>query len=173
MADPDRSAGVVRLATTNDAASISQIYNHYVLRSTCTYQIQPESLDDRIRWLSDHGERFPATVFDLDGRVVGWGSLSKWNAREAYDRTAEVSIYVHHDYHRRRIGSRLLEDLIDRGKRIGHRVLIGGACTTQVASIRLQESLGFQQVGTFRQVGHKFDRWLDVVYLQLTLPPME
>ena len=162
-------AAMIRLAHPTDAQPISDIYNHYVAHCTCTFQIEPETLKDRQEWLHARSEQFPVTVACASDHVIAWASLSPWHSRCAYAKTTEFSIYVHHDYHRNGIGKALLKDLITRAKRIGHHVMIGGACSEQVASIKLQESLGFVQVGNFRQVGRKFDRWLDVVYLQLML----
>ena len=161
--------GKVRLATEDDLDSISRIYNHYVGVSTCTFQMSPETLEDRRRWFDAHDEKHPVTVFDHDGEVIAWASLSVWHAREAYDNTAEVSFYVHHDWHRNGIGRRLLADLIERARGLGHHVLIGGACTEMTASIKLQEAFGFKQAAHYKEIGYKFDRWLDVVYLQLIL----
>lgn len=160
----------IRLAKESDAAAISEIYNHYVLHSTCTFHLTPETLDERSDWLRAHGERYPVTVYCLEGNVVGWASLSQWHPRPAYGNTAEISIYIDHRYHRRGIGRALLEDLIARATELGFHVLIGGACTEQTASIELQKSLGFVEVARYRETGRKFGRWLDVAYLQLILP---
>ena len=159
----------IRLATEADLPAVNAIYNHYVLTSTCTYQLEPETEADRLTWFQSHGERHPATVAEIAGDVVGWASLSPHKSRAGYARTVEASVYVRHDVHRRGIGRRLLLDLIERARAIGHHVVIGGACTSQPASIALQESVGFVSVGTFREVGYKFGRWLDVLYLQMVL----
>src|SRR5580658_8827020 len=95
----------IRLATESDLVAINDIYNHYVLHSTCTYQEEPEPLEGRRRWLNHHGDKHPVIVAAAaDGKVVGWGSLSAYNERSAYRRTVENSIYVHRQYHRRGIG---------------------------------------------------------------------
>jgi phosphinothricin acetyltransferase len=159
----------LRTATESDAQAISDIYNYYVDCSTCTFDLEHESLAQRLAWLRAHGDRHPVIVCVCESDMVGWGSLSPWNPRRGYSRTAEVSFYVHHKWHRRGIGRLLLTDLIARARGIGHHVLIGGACTEQVASIKLQESLGFVQVAHFAAVGFKFERWLDVDYFQLAL----
>jgi phosphinothricin acetyltransferase len=164
-----RSRLMIRMATEDDAQAISDIYNHYVEVSTCTFDLERETLDKRIAWLHAHGSSHPVIVCDCNAEIVGWGSLSQWNARPAYSRTAEVSFYVHQSWHRQGIGRLLLTDLIARARALGHRVLIGGACTEQLASIKLQEAFGFTQVASFSNVGYKFDRWLDVAYFQLTL----
>jgi len=101
--------------------------------------------------------------------VVGWGSLSKFRERAAYAPTVEGSVYIRHDCHRQGLGRMILLDLIERARAAGYHSLIGGVDAEQTASIALQESLGFQRVAHLKQVGYKFDRWLDVIYLQLML----
>ncbi|HEY4312249.1 MAG TPA: GNAT family N-acetyltransferase [Pirellulales bacterium] len=160
----------LRDASAGDLPAISEIYNYYVLHSTCTYQLEPETLADRQAWFGLHSaERYPVVVVEIDGALVGWGSLSKFHARAGYDGTVEASVYIAQGFHRRGLGRRMLEHLIERARQIGYHVLIGGASADQTASIALQESLGFTRVGQLREVGRKFDRWLDVVYLQVML----
>lgn len=159
----------VRTAAVSDLSAIRDIYNHYVLTSTCTFQLEPDSEAERLAWFRQHSEQHPVIVADAAGDVVGWGSLSPWNKRAAYARSVEASVYVRSDRQRHGIGRALLEALIDRARSLGHHVLIGGACTEQAGSIALQESLGFERVACFRQVGYKFGRWLDVAYFQIVL----
>jgi L-amino acid N-acyltransferase YncA len=160
----------IRLATSADLPAISDIYNYYVTRSTCTYQLEPETLADRQAWFAQHSAgRYPVTIAEDAGQILAWGSLSKFRDRAAYDPTVEASIYVRHDSHRRGLGRALLTDLIDRARGIGFHSIIGGASSDQTASIALQESLGFVHIGRFREVGYKFNQWLDVSFLQLML----
>jgi phosphinothricin acetyltransferase len=160
----------IRLATENDLATINDIYNHYVHHSTCTYQLEPETLEARQAWFRAHPpDKYPVTVIELDGHVVGWGSLSKFRDRAAYDGTVEASVYIRHDCHRRGLGKAILVDLIERARKAKFHTLLGGASADQTASIKLQESLGFTEVARFREVGNKFNQWLDVVFLQLML----
>ena len=160
----------IRLATEADLVAINDIYNYYVLHSTCTYQEEPEPIDGRRAWLLKHGAKHPATVAEMDGRVVGWGSLSPYHARSAYRFTIENSVYVHHEFHRRGIGAIILKDLIERARAHGHRTIIAGIDAEQTPSIAIHAKFGFEQVGRLNQVGFKFGRWLDVVYMQLLLP---
>jgi L-amino acid N-acyltransferase YncA len=162
-------SGAVRTATESDLVAIRAIYNHYVLTSTCTYQLEPESEEDRREWFRGRSARHPVIVADVQGEVVGWAALSPWSKRAGYDRTVEASVYVRADQHRKGVGRALLLDLLDRARALGHHVVIGGASTDQPASIALQEALGFEHVACFREVGYKFGRWLDVVYLQKIL----
>jgi L-amino acid N-acyltransferase len=159
----------IRPATKSDLKTINDIYNHYVFHSTCTYQEKPEPLKGRQRWLAHHGPKHPVTVAVENNQVVGWGSLSAYHARSAYRRTVENSVYVHHEYHRRGIGSILLDDLIARARKVGHRVIIAAIDADQPASVALHAKFSFEKVGHFKQVGFKFGRWLDVVYMELLL----
>ena len=163
----------IRLATAADLPAINDIYNYYVPRSTCTYQLEPETIESRRSWFDDHPpERYPVVVAELPdspGEIAGWGSLSKFRERAAYAPTVEASVYIRHDQHRRGLGRAILLVLIARAKTAGFHSLIGGASADQTASIALQESLGFRRVAEFKEVGYKFNQWLDVIYLQLML----
>ena len=163
------SAFTIRPATANDLDAIRAVYNYYVTHSTCTYQIELETAAERAAWFRDRSELHPVTVAEREGEVIGWAALSPWKSRCGYARSAEASVYIHHEHHRRGAGKALLIDLIDRAKALGLHTVIGGACSTQTASLALQAALGFEVIGTFREVGRKFDRWLDVTHTQLVL----
>lgn len=160
---------LVRLACAEDLDAINAIYNHYVEHSTCTYQEQPELIEGRREWFARHGAAHPVTVAEVKGRIVGWGALSAYHARSAYRYTVENSVYVDHAFHRRGIGSALLHDLIERARVLGHRAIIAGIDASQAASLGLHVKFGFEQVGHLREVGLKFGRWLDVIYMELRL----
>jgi phosphinothricin acetyltransferase len=163
-------AFTIRPATEADLEAIRAIYNYYVAHSTCTYQIEPDTVEERLAWFRSRDlARHPITVAEADGEVIAWASLSRWNARAGYLRTAEASVYVHHERQRRGLGKALLLDLVERGRAGGLHAIIGGASSDQHASLALQLALGFEVIGTFREVGRKFDRWLDVTYTQLLL----
>jgi L-amino acid N-acyltransferase len=164
------NATLLRDASAADLPTISAIYNYYVLHSTCTYQVDPETLADRQAWFDVHSpDKYPVVVAELDGRVVGWGSLSKFHARAGYAPTAEPSVYIAHGFHRRGLGRTILQSLIERARLAKFHSLIGGTSADQSASIALQESLGFTRVAHLKEVGQKFGRRLDVVYMQLML----
>jgi L-amino acid N-acyltransferase YncA len=159
----------LRLATEGDLEAIRAIYNHYVATSTCTYALEPETAEERRAWFAALSPRHPVTVAEQGGAVRAWAALSPWKARAGYAHSVEASVYVHHEHHRKGLGRALLADLIDRARAIGHHALIGGASAEQRASIELQKALGFVPVAHFREVGHKFGQWLDVIYTQLLL----
>jgi L-amino acid N-acyltransferase len=159
----------IRLATGDDLNRINEIYNYYVLHSTCTYQTEPCTPEERAEWFGHHGEKHPVTVLELDGQIVGWGALSTFRERAAYDRTVEDSVYLRHDVHRKGLGAMILTDLIQRARTLEHHVIIASIDGEQSASVALHKKLGFELCAHLREVGQKFDRWLDVVYMQLTL----
>jgi L-amino acid N-acyltransferase len=166
---PTQAHALLRPATEADLVAINDIYNHFVLHATCTYQEEPETIEDRRKWFAHHGGKYPVIVAELDGRVAAWGSLSAYHPRSAYRHTVENSIYVHQQQHRRGLGSLLLEELIMRARKLGHHAIIAGIDSDQAASVALHAKFGFVKVGHMKQVGLKFGRWLDVVYMELML----
>ena len=164
-----KAAYAIRPARVTDLAAINDIYNHYVLHSTCTYQEKPEPLAERRKWFRHHGAQHPIIVAESGGQIVGWGSLSAFHPRASYRHTVENSVYVHHEHQRRGIGSLLLRDLIDRARRLGHRAIIAMIDGEQAGSIALHAKFRFKKAGHLKEVGNKFDRWLDVIYMELLL----
>ena len=160
---------LIRDARAEDLGAINAIYNHYVLHSACTYQEEPSTEQERAGWFAAHGPAYPVTVAEIDGAVVGWGSLSKFHPRSAYRKTVENSVYVRHDLHRHGIGALLLADLIERAKSLGHHSIIALIDSGQPGSLALHERYGFVKAAHLREVGIKFGRWGDVIYLQKML----
>ncbi len=159
----------IRTAMAADLVAINDIYNHYVLNSTCTYQEEPESIDARRQWFHSHGDAHPVIVALMGDEVIGWGSLSAYHSRSAYRYTVENSVYVHPQRQRRGAGALLLQELLNRATSIGHRVIIAGIDAEQPGSIALHAQHGFVEIGRMQQVGYKFGRWLDVIYMELVI----
>jgi phosphinothricin acetyltransferase len=159
----------VRPASHADLRAINAIYNHYVVHSTSTYQTVPSTEREREEWFSGHGERHPVIVAEIDGAVVGWGSLSRFHPRQAYENTVEDSIYIHHERLGRGLGTILLRDLLRLATEIGHHTVLGGIDASQAPSIALHEKFGFTKVSHLREVGFKQGRWLDVLWMQKML----
>lgn len=163
------SACSIRPACEEDAGTINSIQNHYVVHSTATFHTEPLTLAERLAWLRNRSSAHPVTVAQNDGVTVGWGALEVFRGRPAYRRTAEFSVYVHHDWHRRGIGRAIVDDLVTRARALEYHALVGGCCSESTPVIAMLETLGFDRVAHFREVGRKFDRWLDVVFLQRVL----
>jgi len=159
----------IRPAGCTDLAAINTIYNYYVAHSTCVWTTQPCSEAERKAWYQEHGPSMPVLVAEYPGRIVGWGALGSFRAAYTTAGTLEDSIYVHHDFHRQRIGSRLLQTLIESARRMGLRSVLANISADQTPSIRLHEKFGFQKVAHLREVGQKFNQRFDAIYLQLLL----
>ena len=162
----------IRPATPADLAEINAIYNYYIAHSTCVWTTQPCSEAEREAWFAEHerhGQSMPVLVAEYNGRVIGWSALGSFRAAYTAAGTLEDSIYVHHDFHRRKIGSRLLEALIEAARKKGFRSILANISADQTPSIRLHEKFGFQKVAHLREVGQKFNQRFDAVYLQLLL----
>lgn len=160
---------IVRRATQADAPAINDIYNHYVRTSSATFDTVEMAPADRVVWLSHHGDEHPVLVAEHEGDVVGWGSLSKWATRAAWQHTVEVSTYVAAPALGRGIGPVLLRELVACARDAGHHAVIAQISADNLPSLKMGERAGFEPVGTLREVGHKFDRWIDLVMLELIL----
>ena len=164
---------LIRLATDADAAAIASIYNHYIRTSTATFDTEEKSVDDRIAWLTEHGGAYPVLVAEDGGEVLAWGALSRWGTRCAYRHSVEISVYVAPAATRLGLGPAMSRALIERARELGHHAIISQVVSENEPSLKMGERLGFENVGRLRQVGRKFDRWLDVVLMELlvdTLP---
>lgn len=156
----------LRAATSADLEAISAIYNHYVANSTCTFALQGETLDERRAWFEGRAAIHPVLIAEEKGEVIAWASLSAWNKRCAYAQTVESSVYIHHEHHRCGIGKALMDRLLELAVELKLHSVIAGVSADQTPSLALHQSLGFTEVARFKEVGFKFGRWIDVIYLQ-------
>jgi phosphinothricin acetyltransferase len=159
----------LRLAGAADAEAIREIYNREVLESTATFDLVPRSLSDQRSWLVARSGAYAAVVGELDGRVAGFGSLSPYRDRPAYSTSVEDSVYVARDVHGRGVGRALLEELLVVAEGHGFHAVFARVVGGHDASIGLHRAAGFEVVGTEREVGRKFGRWLDVIVMQKLL----
>jgi L-amino acid N-acyltransferase YncA len=160
---------IVRPATREDLSGILDIYNDAVLNTTATYDYETRTLEHRVAWFDDHVKsNYPVFVAANDlGLIVGWSSLNRYHDRAGYRFTTENSVYVAADQRGQGIGKLLMPPLIQGARERGLHAIIGAIDAQNEASIRLHARFGFQKVGCFKQVGFKFGRWLDVVYMEL------
>jgi phosphinothricin acetyltransferase len=160
----------VRRATDGDAEAIRAIYNPEVLESTVTFDLVPRSLEEQLDWLRQRtGAHAVLVAVDGDGVVAGFGSLSAYKERAAYSTTVEDSVYVARDRQGMGVGRLLLAELVATATAHGFHAMMARIVGGHDASIRLHAALGFEIVGTEREVGRKFGRWLDVVVMQKLL----
>jgi len=160
----------VRLAEVGDAEAIRTIYNTEVTTATSTFDLVPRSLADQERWLAARSGAFSAIVaVDGGGAVVGFGSLSPYKERAAYRTTVEDSVYVDGSRQGEGIGTVLLSRLVDVARSSGFHTMVARIEASGTGSRALHAKCGFALVGIEREVGRKFNRWLDVAVMQLLL----
>ena len=170
---------LTRLANSDDAVAIRDIYNLEVTTSIVTFDLVPRSLDDQRRWLSDRSGAHAVIVAEEivdrgDGTgavptVVGYAALSPYRVRPAYSTSVEDSVYVHREHQGKGVGKLLLHDLLDVAMAHGFHAVFARIVDGHGASIALHQALDFEHVGTEREVGRKFNRWLDVAVMQCLL----
>jgi len=150
---------------------ILEIYNDAVLHTTASYDYEPRTLDHRRTWFQERQrDNYPVFVaVEKGGRVVGWSALNPYHARIGYRFTSENSVYVAANRRGKGIGRALLGPLLEAGKARGLHAILAVIDADNEASIRLHAQFGFEKVGLFKQVGFKFGRWLDVIYMEKLL----
>ena len=156
----------VRPATSADLPAITEIYNEAIRKSVATFDTEPKTPEEQMIWFADHGPKCPILVAEENGVVVGWASLSNWSDRCAYSDTAEISLYVHEEHQGKGIGRKLLETIVAEGQRAGLHTIVARIAEASETSTHLHKSVGFEHIGTMKEVGRKFGRLLDVYLMQ-------
>lgn len=164
---------LIREAVLEDLPAMLDIYNDAVKKLTATFDLQPQTLEQRKGWYEQFGKKHPLIVAEIDGQVAGYCSLSKFRDKEAYARTAELSIYLSEAYRGKGMGPALIKEILDIGKKLQFHTIISGITSGNEVSVRIHERFGFEFIGTFREVGFKFGEWQSVDFYQLLLPPAE
>ena len=161
----------IRAATKSDIGAITGIYAHHVLYGTGSFEIEPPDAEEMSRRMLDIvGRGLPYFVAEDGNTVIGYAYAALYRTRVAYRFTLEDSVYVHHAYMGRGVGAALLARLIPSCKEWGCRQLVAVIGDSEnTASVKVHEKLGFQHSGVLREVGFKFDRWIDTVLMQLPL----
>lgn len=160
---------MIRIVKTEDAESIADIYNDYVLNTDISFETEEVSKEEMKLRISEISSIFPYFVYEIEGKVVGYCYAHLWKSRASYKHTLETTIYIAKNYQGQGIGHILMEKLIDACKQQNYKILI--ACITEdnLKSCILHEKLGFKQVSHFEKVGCKFGRWLGVRDFELIL----
>lgn len=159
----------IRKATEEDLPAITDIYNKAILTTTATFDTTVKTIKEQRRWFRAHKKQNPLLVAELDGTMVGWGSLSQWSDRCAYADTAELSVYVAERHRGKGVGREIMKRLLFEGKKNGLHVVLSRIAEGNQGSIHLHESLGFFHVGVMKEVGVKFGRLLDVFLMEKIL----
>ncbi len=155
----------IRQAEPGDLARLVEIYNHYVANTHITFDVEPYAVGARTQWFtqfSDSG-RYRLLVADTDAGVMGYACSTPFRTRAAYGTSVETTIYLDHNAGGQGIGTALYNELINTLVQLDdiHRAY-GGVGLPNDASAALHEKLGYVAVGTYREVGYKFDKFWDV-----------
>src|SRR5271170_3833201 len=164
------SALQIRDATEEDLPGLLAIYNEVIATSTAIFSCDPVTLEDRRQWWRARtAQGYPVLVARDAHGVAGFATFGDFRAWPGYRFTVEHSVHVRVDCRGQGLGTQLVQALLPRAAACNKHIMIAGVDAANAASIRFHERLGFTQVGHLREVGYKFDRWLDLVFLQRRL----
>lgn len=160
---------IIRIAKIEDMPRLLDIYNYEALNGTATFDLHPKTMDERLEWFYEHNkDNHPLLVAEIDGKAVGYASLSSYRPKEAYAATVELSVYIDPEFRRRGVARRLIADILAeaRGREDIHTV-VSVITEENRVSVKLHEEFGFEYCGTLKEVGKKFGKLLGTVSYQL------
>ena len=160
---------MIRKVEISDAAALAEIYNYYVLNSIATFVEVPFTVAEMEAKINEISSRFPWFVYEVEGKIIGYAYANEWNARAAYRNSVESTIYLSHKTVNKGVGTKLYSHLIAELKSKKYHVIIGGISLPNAASQGLHEKFGYKKVAHYKEVGFKFNEWIDVGYWQLVL----
>jgi phosphinothricin acetyltransferase len=156
----------IRPATLNDLEDITNIYNEAIQKTVATFDTETKTIEEQKIWFKEHGPNNPLIVAVQDENIIGWAALSKYSTRCAYSNTAEISLYIKEEYQGIGFGRKLINAIIKEGEKTNIHVVIARITEGNVVSVHLHKSVGFEHIGTMKEVGQKFGRLLDVHLMQ-------
>ncbi|ONM48720.1 GNAT family N-acetyltransferase [Nocardia donostiensis] len=164
-------ATVVRDARLDDVPAILEIHNQAIAETTSIWDTEPADLGERLAWFHNRTTAGrPVLAAEIDGELAGYASYGPWRPKSGYRHTVENSVYVAERFHRRGVATALLTELLARARAAGNiHAVIAAIESRNTGSVALHERFGFRTVGVLPQVGRKFDRWMDLTLMQLTL----
>ncbi|RFC55689.1 GNAT family N-acetyltransferase [Brumimicrobium aurantiacum] len=161
---------VIREAEERDVERILEIINYEILNSTVVYDYKERTYDFQLNWLKQKKkDGMPVIVAEGENGVIGYGTFGIFRPFDGYQFSVEHSIYVDKDFRTHGIGKQLLQGLITLAKKGGFHTMIAGVDASNERSIEFHKKFGFTEVGTFKEVGFKFEKWLDLLFMQLLL----
>jgi phosphinothricin acetyltransferase len=162
----------IRDAAEADFDQITAIYNEVLINSTAIYNDHPASTADRIAWWKKRLQQvYPVLAATDRSRVVGFASCGDFRSWAGHRFTVECAVHIHSGWRGQGLGTALLSALITRTKTLGKHTMIAAVDSENVASLQFFERCGFERAGYLREVGYKFGRYLDLVFLQYWITP--
>lgn len=158
---------MVRNVEMSDAEEISNIYNYYIKNTVITFEETPLAKEDMAERIKTNSALYPWIVYEENNEILGYAYATAWKSRSAYRYTVESTVYLRHDQHGKGLGTQLYKSLINQLKKQKFHAVIGGIALPNDLSIALHEKLGFEKIAQFKEVGYKFEKWIDVGYWEL------
>jgi phosphinothricin acetyltransferase len=159
----------IRLAEAADAEAVRAIRNDVIEHSTAAWTTERVSPGDGWAWLAENLARRSAYVAEADGRVIGYANWAPWRPKDGYRHTVEDSVYLTEAHQGHGLGAELLKTLVAAAGDSGAHVMMASIESSNTRSVALHARLGFELVGTAREVGTKFGRWLDLTMMRRPL----
>ena len=160
----------VRFALEKDLQAILEINNHEIKHSTANYDYEPKTLELQNHWFQEKAKAgFPILVAERENQIIGFATYGTFRPKPGYQFTVEHSVYIHSQYRGKGIGYSLMKELIAYAKEKGFHLMVGGIDASNLNSLHFHRKLGFQEVGRFKEVGWKFNQWLDLIFVQRIL----
>ena len=161
---------IIRNAREEDVSVILEIVNYEISNSTVLYDYRERTYEYQLNWFhKKNQEGMPVIVAETENKVVGFGTYGIFRPWYAYQYSVEHSIYIHRNARGMGIGKQLMAELISLARDNGFHTMIAGVDASNQGSIEFHKKFGFSEIGTFKEVGFKFNKWLDLVFLQLFL----
>ncbi len=161
---------IIRFAIENDLDAILEITNFEILHSTVNYDYDSKTKEFQEKWFLEKTKAgLPVIVATIDQEVLGFATYGSFRLKPAYQFTIEHSIYLHHKARGKGLGKQLMRQLILLAKKNGYHTMVGGIDSSNLNSLEFHKKLGFQEIGRFKEIGRKFDKWLDLIFVQHSL----
>jgi L-amino acid N-acyltransferase len=161
---------MVRRAVENDIEQILDILNYEIINTTSVYDITPKTINQQIEWFKRKNKlNYPVFVIEKNGKIHGWASYDSFRTKEGNKYTIEHSIYISKESRSFGYGKLLMSALISQANEDGYKTMIGGVDANNQSSIKFHKDFGFEEIGLAKNIGFKFDRWLDLLFMQLML----
>jgi len=160
----------IRNAEEKDLAGILEIYNHSIIHTTSVYSYLPHTLEMRKKWFEEKkAAGHPVLVAEADGGIAGFIAYGPFRSWPGYKYTVEHSVHIAPVFRRQGIAGLLLKEIIKIAKQKNIHAIIGAIDASNEASVKLHAKYNFVEVGHFKEVGFKFNKWLDLIFMELVL----
>ena len=160
---------MIRNIIKEDAQQVCDIYNFYILNSVSTFEIEAITVDEIINRINRVISKYPWIVYEENDEILGYAYADEWKTRKAYKHSVESTVYLKDGESGKGIGSKLYNHLLTELRKLDIHAVIGGISLPNEASIALHEKFDFEKIGQFKEVGYKFNKWIDVGYWELII----